>query len=373
MIKRGIFVLALILMFCRIGSAALGISPAIVELDFVPGGEQEITYFIISDQPDKEIEIYANGDLAKYVTLSKESNIGAGTFTLNIKFPDEIEIPGEHRIGVGVREKAPEESFLGTRIDISGHIAVYAPYPGKYVEAGLNVPDGNVDDQIPIETHVINRGKESLDINVNVGFFSEDRKMVFYMPFKPVFLESGQDRYFRKFLDTAGFRAGNYLAEAVINYGEEVRVNKTFRIGSLFVNVTNFTNEMRQGGIQKFHVGIESKWNGDLNEVFADVNISNSTWDIGFRTPSVELKPWEEGILEGFLDTTGLEGKYNSNIELHYSGEKSYTSGELIVKEAGLEINYIIIGMTAIIIMAVIIFAVWIIRRNAFKKAWRKK
>ncbi len=342
----------------------LGISPAIVDINFAPGAEYEIDYLVYSEDPQQEIEAFLGGELLEYASLSEKKLIGGGNFKVKIKFPDSIEKPGTHRIGVGVKELPSEEEFIGTVVQIHGVIRVNVPYPGRYAEIDLKVPDGNIDENIPVEVYVANKGKESINVNVNVRFFSE-KQQVYTMQFTPVSLEPTQDRYFRKFLNTNGFRAGDYVAEAVVNYGDEIRTNKTFRIGSLFVNITNFTDKLPQGGIKKFFIDVESRWNGNLNNVYADVNISNSTKTIGFRTPSVDLEAWGRKTLVGFLDTNSLEGDYKTEILLYYAGEKSLAYGKLNVYKYGL--NFVFILALIIAIVIIIIIVIFILFRKKIK------
>ena len=376
--KGGMFLIVVIalfyiVLFSKLGCAALGISPAILDLDFVPGGEYEITYHVISDDPSLEIEVYAGGDFAGYVTLSEKTIIGSGDFKVKIKLPYSIDKPGEHRIGIGARAKPTESQFIGTAIDISGNIKFFVPYPGRYAEVELNILNGNVNDEIPVEAHVINRGVEGLNINTDIRFFEENGRLVYDMPFTPVYLASKEDRYFRKYFNTTGYKPGNYLAEAIVDYGDIVKVNRTFRIGSLFVNITNFTEKLQQGGIQKFIINIESRWNDNLNEVYADVNISNATKSIEFRTPSARLGGWQKETLTGFLDTEGMAGQYKTEIALNYAGQKSFASGWLNIIKPGLEITYIIFGIIGIIILFAIIFIIWRIKRISISKIWINK
>jgi hypothetical protein len=372
MIKRGLLLLLFLLLFSGFVNAALGISPAVVELDFTPGGKHEILYTVISDQPQTEIEIMSGGGpFGEYIRLSKKKIVGPGTFKLTVEFPDEIDSPGENRVGIGVKEAPPEDQFLGTSISISGVIIINAPYPGRYIEADLIVADGNVDEEVPVESYVINRGKEDVNVNVNVGIFSEEA-MVHNMVFTPVVLKSNEEKYFRKFLNTTGYRPGNYFAEAVFNYGNEVIVNKTFRIGSLFVDVINFTERLPSGGIQKFYIDVKSLWNNNLPEVFADVNVSNSSYSEIFRTPSVDLRNWEGKTLVGFLDTEGLDGNYNSEITLYYDKETTVVNGVLLVSE-GLGVSNIVLGVIAIVVILVMVIVIWRFRKKAFKLIGRKK
>jgi hypothetical protein len=370
---RGLIILFFLIIICSsFSSATLGISPAVKEIDFEPFGEHEFIFNIINDHPDQITELYIEGYLAEYVKLSKKEAVGPDSFKVTIKFPEEIEKPGQHEIAVGVRETVKEDQFLGTTINIRGVIKVNVPFPGRYLEVNLNIPNGNVNDEIPVEAHVLNKGKEDLNVNVNINFYSDSGVQIFSMPFTPVFLMNTEERYFRKFLDTSGFRSGDYLAEAVVNFEEEIKVNKTFRIGSKQIGVINFTERLPGSGIQKFYVGIESKWNNDLDEVFADVNISNSTKNIGFRTPSIDLKAWKKGTLIGFLDTNGLSGIYKSEIVLNYGGEQTRVFGELTVVGPGLKLGFLVLGLIGILVVVVIVIIVWRFKKKALK-IWGRK
>lgn len=376
--KRGMLLIVAIglfftIFYCGFGCASLGISPAIYDLDYVPGGEYEITYHVISDNPNSEVEVYAGGDFREYVTLSEKTVTGTGDFKVKIKMPFVIDKPGEHRIGIGAREKPAENQFIGTAIDISGSIRFFVPYPGRYAEIELNIPNGNIDENIPVEAHVTNKGVESLNVNTEIQFFEENGRFVYDMPFTPVVLASKEDRYFRKYLDTKGYKAGNYYAKAIVDYGDVVEINRTFRIGSLSVDIVNFTEKLQRGGIQKFFINIESKWNDNLNEVYADVNISNATKSFEFRTPSVSLGGWQKETLTGFLDTEGMAGQYKTAIVLNYGGQKNSVSGWLEIIEGGAEVSYIVWGIIGIIILIVIIFIIWRIKRISISKMWINK
>lgn len=365
MVKRGLLFLFFVFTFFDLVSG-LGLSPAIVEFDFAPGGVHEITFSVHSENPQQEVEVFLGGDFAKYAALSTERLVGSGNFKVLIKLPDSIELPGRHDLGVGVREIPGEQEFIGTKVEVIGQIRINVPYPGRYAEIDLNVKDGNVNEQIPIEVYVANKGKEEFNVNVNVNFLN-DGKNIFNIPFKPVFLKPNEDRYFRKFLDTTGFRPGNYIAEAVVNYGEEARTSRTFRIGSLFVNITNFTQALPKEGIKRFSVDIESMWNNNVDEVYADVNISNSTKSLGFRTPSVNLDSWEKKTLVGFVDTLDLEGNYKTDIILYYSGQKSFASGELVIFREKSNYTIIITGLLLIVVVLVILIILFVKKRNRKK------
>lgn len=365
--KKEWIILLIFILFSKAVSASLGVSPAIIDINFVPGEEYEFRFTIISDDPEKNIVVYAEGDLAKYVTLSKTELTGPGNVLVTLKLPQEIKEPGIYGIAIGAREKPAEDAFISAVIDIRGVIRIHVPYPGKYPEVRFKMEDGNLNDLIPVEVYVINKGKEDLNLNVNVGFFDDLGTMIYNIPFRNVILTPTNEKYFQKYLNTTGFKPGTYVAEAVIEYGETVKKNSTFRIGSLFVNITNFTTQLPKRSIQKFFIDIESMWNGDLQDVYADVNISNSTKSIEFRTPSIGLERWKKKTLTGFLDTNELDGEYETKVILYYAGERSFASGRLLILRSGLNLEFLIIGMFAILFIIIIIFIIWKIKKSAFK------
>lgn len=365
-IKRGILVLLFLIYFCDLASATLGISPAIVNINYVSGEEHEIVYTIISDKPNQEITISASGELAKYATLSKKSSVGASSFTVSLKLLEGADIePGEHFIGIIVKEVPTDDYFIGTAIEVGVNIKVFVPYPGRYINARLNIPDVNINEDIPVEVYVINRGKEEIEVDVNISFLSESGEEVGGLKFNSAILGPAKEKYFRRFYNTSGLKPGRYNAIANIFYGENKRINESFRIGSLFVNITNFTRVLPKKNIQKFYLDIESKWNGNLNGVYADLTVYNETKNVSFRTPSIELGSWQSATLTGFLDTNELEGNYKLKIILNYAGEKTYDFGDILIVKAGLNFIYYAAGIIALLLIIIIIIFIIIVRKKS--------
>src|SRR3989344_2535218 len=176
---RRLIFLIIALLFISLASASLGISPAKKSFDFYPGEVIEIDYTAISDSPDRKVEVYAEGDLAQYVTFDRKTFNGGGGFHATISLPNSIDVPGGHRLLIGVRESPVEGQFLGAVINIRSVVDIFVPYPGKYIEASLKVPHGNIDEIIPIEFHISNRGKESLEIDSSLDISSAGGEIIF--------------------------------------------------------------------------------------------------------------------------------------------------------------------------------------------------
>ena len=356
---RRLIFLIIALLFISLASASLGISPAKKSFDFYPGEVIEIDYTAISDSPDRKVEVYAEGDLAQYVTFDRKTFNGGGGFHATISLPNSIDVPGGHRLLIGVRESPVEGQFLGAVINIRSVVDIFVPYPGKYIEASLKVPHGNIDEIIPIEFHISNRGKESLEIDSSLDIISAGGEIIFNKNFDRVSLVSTEEHLFRTVLNTSGVKPGTYSAKATINYGDIFSTNTTFNIGSLFVNISNFTTFLPKDNIQKFYINVESRWNGILQGVYGEVNVSNQTYNIVFKTPSIGLGAWEKGELVGYLDTSFLEGDYNTAVDVFYADYSTRAFGKLNVSLISADMTLLVwIGaaIAALIIVAAVLF-----------------
>ncbi len=367
--KKGLFVgIFFLILFSGIVSASLGISPAKKEINFVPGQKIIIQYSVFSDNPDKKLTLELSGELEPYATISATEVIGEGTFFVTLDLPMSMNKPGPNNLGVEVKEEPPQNQFIGTAVNIISPVIVNVPYPGKYAEVSLLIPNGNINEEIPVEVKVVNRGRELLNVETSVNFYDSRGVKIETMDFDSVDISVGEERFFRRFLNTKGYMAGSYVAEAIVEYGEEeTRLNSTFRIGSLSVRVVNFTDELPKGGIHKFYVELESQWNSDLAEIYADVNFTKDGNSIFFRTPSIDLKAWQRTLLTGYVDTSEMEGTYNTDVTLRYSGQQTSAEGTLRIKE-DLNVTAISLIIAGILVVIGIIFAIWRFSRRKKKR-----
>lgn len=365
--KREIILVSLILsmlLFSNFASASLGIMPARREVNFEPNLNYSVTFTTWSDNPEKIIQMYAEdsggGDLARYVSFDKQELQGGGQFIATLNLPSSISPPGRNRVYIVVAEKAPTGiSGVGTAIKLKASIFVLVPYPGKYIESGFTVPDANIGEQIPVEIKVTSRGTDSISVAPTVDFYDSSGKKVETMYFTPVLLKTNDAADFGKYLNSSNLKPDNYLAVATIDYGaaEKTLLNKTFRVGNLNVAVTNFTQNATAGEINKFIIKIKSNWNGKINDVYANVNISNAEGSYTFGTSPENLAPWEEKDIFGYLDAKEIKaGDYNAEIRLNYEGQTTYASGKLLLLNKKVDkILIILVGIVSLLV-AIIIF-----------------
>jgi hypothetical protein len=360
--------LGVLFVFCISYVSSLGISPAIKNLNFEPGKQTNITFYILDAVEGVEYDVNIRGGyLAQYSSVSRTSVIGAGSFVLSINFPKKIDVPGEHTVSVSVKERPSETSFINTLVEVGSIIKTFVPYPGYYGDLSLNIPDVNANDQVPVELYIINRGDNPLEINsVYVEFISSNGQIVKKVDFTPATIPVSGDRYFRKYADSTGIEPGNYLATGRVSYRDIIReVNRSFRVGSLFVNITNYTSSIRGKGIQKFHVTLESMWNSPIYGAYVDVNITNGFYSNLFRTPSIDILPWEEKNIESYIDTENLEGYYDLYLNASYHGQSTLATGRIHIKDNYSTIIYVVSVFVAILFFIGLYI---VLKRLLFKK-----
>jgi len=361
--------------------SAVSISPAKVEGRFEPGLNTQLT-FTVSTKLDRELELYVQGDLAKYMTLDKNKIYKSGTFTVSIELPETIDLPGQTRTLVGARELVDFDKELrgaiATAAEIQSSIYIFVPYPGKYVESGLKAHDINLDEPLTFDLDVISRGKEAVTIKPRIEIYSETNELIDTLYFKERDLKEDQSVALTKVWESNGANAGNYIAKSIVDYNEgksSVR-NVSFRIGELTIDVVNYTKEIEISGTQPFRMTLESGWNDVIEGAYAKVRISNDTTQIAsFTTTPTSLQPWEKKLIKGYFNTSeATNGTYNVFMNVYYfgAGEEKTTSTkgkvDFYYPKGKFEIDYYFILSILFGIILFIVLVVWI-----FNKFFRLK
>jgi len=134
----------IVLMFVLLFAApamGVGVSPARIEENFVPGFERSYTLYLYNsiDVP-LEVEIYVTGDLAEYITINTSRMILAPKeirpHLMLVKLPDVLE-PGRRDTAIGILETQSPEAAVGARAGVEMQYWVTVPLPEKYVSIGL--------------------------------------------------------------------------------------------------------------------------------------------------------------------------------------------------------------------------------------------
>ena len=210
-----------------------------------------------------------------------------------------------------------------------------------------------------------NRGDEEVNLFSQIQIFRDDNEGVLLdrIEFLEVRLLSGEKVNFTSLLDTTGYLAGDYVATALGDYGGEnlARDDDPFRLGEFYVDILDYTSSFEGGKIERFSIFVESFWNNDIEELYAEVNILGLE-DAGFITPAVKLNAWNKGVLEGFLDTSEISGEdFQAEIILHYGGGETK---EIVNLKISKNFDYMFPAIIILLILSLVLLK----RLNVFGK-----
>ncbi len=342
----------------------LGISPAIINENFSPGMELDYNFKIYSND---KVEVFVSGEFSDLAKLDKTKIHGTGSVNLKIKLPENIEKPGEHVISFGAKEVSDEEATIGSAIVIYAPIKIFVPYPGKYAEINFNIDNANIGENLNLKVDVFSKGKEPIFALTDVEIYDIENKLVSEVNLGSREILNQESYSFKGYLNTSGYKPMNYKAIAIVDYQQGIaKEEKNFRLGHLFVNITDYTDKIIKGGIKPFEISVESLWGNPIESTYSQVfvfrNKSNVT---DFLTPTYSLEPWEKRNITGYINTDNLEiGAYETRIELNY-GNKTIIEGDLnIVEEEKTDYNLIILGGIVLIILVIIIIWILYIKRK---------
>ncbi len=349
----------------------LGITPPKQYAIFQPGLELEYNFNVLAS-PEQVIELYAKGEFSDLVIFDKKELIGGGGFNVKIKLPNEIKIPGIHKIYIAAGEKVGESGAVGTSVVIQAPIIIFVPYPGKYADINFRQNNANLGEEIKFEIETSSMGEEPILATAAIDIYSDENKIdSFNLGTRTI--EPQGTYIFVKIINSSIDKPGNYKSTAAVDYqAGTAKAESFFRIGQLMINITNFSREAIKGGIKPFKIDVESLWNNPIYNVFAEVYIlKNNKTIIDFLTPSVSLSPWEKKTITGYFDTEKLgTGEYETKIVLNYADKKTLDNGKLEIKSPAGYMIYIIIGIILLVVLVYIFFRFGIAR---FKKTKSRK
>lgn len=373
-----IFLMIGIVLLLTKTSYALGASPARVDINFAPGLETSIVYNVFEDNPNKELEIYADGDFAEYITFDKEKLVGSGTFIATLKLPEYIEKPGQHKTFIFVKEKIEEEivGVVGTSVTIGTLVVVHVPLPGRYLELSLDSHNVNIGEPVDFMLQITSQGTEDINIIPRIDITSQGNpdKIIETLYLKEREIKSQEVLKLKKTLDTTDYNPGKYKAIAIVDYGKIAKAESDFKIGELIINIVNYTDKIIIEKIKPFNIDIESGWNDHIDGAYAQVFIFNNSESlVSFKTSSTQLTPWEKKTITGFFDTSDFtEGLYDTNITLIYYGkDRGRSTGEIVKVEFIEKIKPVLI-VCVIIGIIVLVVGVFIVKKYLLRNKKKK-
>jgi len=366
---------------------AIGISPVTTDVEFMPNKAINISFSVLNTGTSPiEVFIAFNGELARYITLHTNSSFPLGPTSsrkidLTLSLPPKIE-PGKNAIEIIARE-VPSAATKGIAAfgAVSGYIYITAPYPSTYATISLQGHDANLHEPITLTTTASNLGKypiQNMVVVVNTYDNQKQQEKERWATTIPL-LNPRETKDLVFSLNPARYEAGTYIARAYGKYHATATNEEeiTFRIGHLFVNITNVNIIPYPEQIYKFMIDLESVWDAPLDEVYATIAIKDviqqSVGEV--KTPTVSLGSWSKETLTSFWDAKALSpGEYRVDITVHYQEKTTTMTTSLLIQEPPVQREYAFI-MIGIITLILIIDYLWLHKKNkrSQQKEWQGK
>jgi len=382
---------------------ALGITPGRAVFDFLPGRKETVDFKVINNEhKDMGVVIYVEGELNQSVTLHQKMIKFKATdqekdFKYSFKLPDSLDKPGVHVariIAMEIPEDAESGTFVGATVAVATELYIQVPYPGKYIEARMDIQESDVNGTTKFIVVSSNLGEQKIArAYALIDVLSKTNEKLATIKTSTFEIAS------KRRVDLVGewkanVEAGTYLARATIIYDEKTaEIEKSFNIGSLRIDLIDVVVEdFRLGGIAKFTLVAESKWNADIPGVYSNVIVYDAAGKTiaDSKSASVDFPALSRQTMFAYWDTAGVdEGDYDGKIVLNYADKMTDRAIRVKVRESEMQVE--IVGLTAkvvgagssnksnfwliaLIVMLVLINVSWFVYfRNRMKRREKNK
>ncbi len=367
---------------------ALAVSPAFIEIDFAPEAVQNITIKVSNNaNTPAEIRAIFEGELKDVLTLSDPldevveiSAVSSRNINVIIRLPKSLEKAGKRTAAVTFTETRGAGGAVAVLTGISVPISINVPYPGKYAEMQMQSVEVE-ENKIPVfEITAKNLGKEHINRMIGrISVFSNDvlLETIASLPtsIKP------QSSVQLRLKSVRKYKAGEYKLTAYADYDGLKTASETasLRVGTLYINITGYTNELEQDSVNRVALKIKNLWNKAVSNIAAEIKLMTLAKEVKdeVKTSSTDLKPWEEGQITTFLNTANLTaGPYELEVTLTYEGEERTETLPVMIRERPLPIEEApvkqiktlrIILIVIIIIVVVDVILIIFLRRKQHK------
>ncbi len=365
-------------------ASALGISVN-KEIAYVPNSSTEVDLCFRNSKNEADtFEVTKEGELDEYITFNFPEIITLGAmktecYSYTIKMPEEMKHAGLVSSLILAKELPAEASGGGgiqfnILVGVNHKISLRVPYPGKYLDTYFESSNVKAGDPAIFSLRAISRGSEIIQKLSGTAQIYDvmDNTMIKEIRFtEAVNIKTNEEVFIKAIWDTTGIKSGNYKVKATINFDEKSEVfEKEFKVGSMEINIINYTTTAYNDSISKFDVNLLSNWNDPIENVNTLVNIKKSdVYNVEFRMPSITISPFSYGITSSYWETKGLPtGTYNVMVITSYMDKevekKVVKTGTIELLERELEkpspLNTTTLLILIIIIMVIINIA-WVV------------
>jgi len=342
---------------------AIGITPGRTTIDFEPGYEGDIEFTILNNEhKDMNVMLYVKeGPYSDLVALYDNiivfrSDEDFKTFRYSVKMPDEMSEPGTHEIDIVAMDmpntKEKGGAFVGATTAVITQLLIRVPYPGKYATVDVDVPATKTGENVNFFVKVRNLGTEDIGkAFATIDILGPTNEKIAVLETEESGIKSKSWKEFKVIWKNPE-NPGIYFASVTLRYDEDneggiAKKKKEFSVGEMYIDVTDITvKNFRLGGVAKFNVQTESKWNQKIDNVYGNVliddNDGKSIADV--KTASIEVDPFAREEIDAYWETEGVKADdYDGRFVLHYAGRR--TEKELIAHISPNDMSIDILGL----------------------------
>ncbi|MEM3374216.1 MAG: CARDB domain-containing protein [Candidatus Woesearchaeota archaeon] len=364
----------------------LGIAPAKNKFDFNQFQQEGAFRVVVDDTPTKII-ISKEGELAKYISLDKETMIIENKETwinYKIQLPNELP-PGERSCSLIVLElpREMQNDVIMAAPAVMHKIIVNVPYPGKYAEGNLFITNTKVNEPIIFTFAIKNFGKEKIEnAKINLVIKGPTNEELYKATSESKSIESNKEESFILTWQTE--HSGSYVLEATLEYDSKIlEFYQKFDVGNLEVEIEKIEiNNFKIGQIAKLDIYLRNKWNKQIKaegkvDVFKDNKLIST-----FNAIPVSINEKSTSIMNAYWNTEGLTiGEYELSTKVIYEDKisektytayvspdsvnfKNYVSAKVIGQGNKFQLNILIIGVIILILLNIILIIFILKKRN---------
>ena len=286
-------------------------------LAYQPGTFQSNHYTV--SETSSPVQVTLNPGPFSNITITPVVN---NEFDLLIDFPEKEHIPTGTQSFSLLAQEIPDGSQggIGSSIAVSKVITVIVYSYQKEVEVRVHAPSVNQGSNTSIQLSVISQGYpdiEKVSGEVSILDFQGRRKAKLGTEERP--LPGLKDITFTLPIPSSSWESGNYSVQARVSYdGKNQQANTSFLIGEMDVGLTSSLTRWVQG-FNSVNLTVVNRWGNPLRNVYARIYLTDQEV---LHTPSIDLGPWEEGILQGIARVDAAPVRYSGKVQLFYEGEQ---------------------------------------------------
>ncbi len=320
--QKGFFFLILLLFFVPFPAYSIYTFSKIVHLDFEPNLIYASNYTFWG-APNFDIKL--TGSLVKYATIiDPDPGGGKRTIEVTLKLPEQLSPPGKWDLNVGAVETGGSQGGVGAVAGIFEPVYIHVPYPGYYLEAGINIANIEQNETARAEIVMVNYGKNDItDLKMDFNVLNDINETVFSTKRTLASLAVGATRSEFVEFDTRSIPPGDH--KAIVNlfyHGSTASSERNFKIGNVDVRLLSYPKELFIEQVSKFPVEVEVNWRAS-RPLFAKVFIDGKL--VG-TSPSLTSGGFGKFKLDFFVDTTGFQaGEHDLRLNIDYGdGSKDF-------------------------------------------------